>query len=63
MADEEKNTPDVAEFEAKLSAQTGNKDLWLFLINFCTDHARSYRDGRNGNGYAVRHTRTACGVG
>ena len=32
MADEEKNTPDVAEFEAKLSAQPGNKDLWLFLI-------------------------------
>ena len=32
MADENKNTPDVAEFEAKMPAQTGNKDLWLFLI-------------------------------
>ena len=32
MADENKNTPDVAEFEAKIPAQTGNKDLWLFLI-------------------------------
>lgn len=32
MADEEKNTPDVAEFEAKMPAQSGNKDLWLFLI-------------------------------
>ena len=33
MADENKNTPDVAEFEAKMPAQTGNKDLWLFLIS------------------------------
>ncbi len=32
MADEKKNTPDVAEFEAKLPAQTNNKDIWLFLI-------------------------------
>ena len=32
MADENKNTPDVAEFEAKMPAQTGNQDLWLFLI-------------------------------
>ncbi len=32
MADENKNTPDVAEFEAKMPAQTGNKDLWLVLI-------------------------------
>ncbi len=32
MADEKNNTPDIAEFEAKLPAQTNNKDIWLFLI-------------------------------
>ena len=32
MADEKINTPDIAEFEAKLPAQANNKDIWLFLI-------------------------------
>ncbi len=32
MADENKNAPDAAEFEAKMPAQSANKDLWLFLI-------------------------------
>ena len=32
MADEKINTPDIAEFEAKLPAQANNKDIWLLLI-------------------------------
>lgn len=32
MADENKDTAEMAEFEAKLPAQSSNKDVWLFLI-------------------------------
>lgn len=33
MAENEQNTPDISEFEAKSSGSgTSNKDLWLFLI-------------------------------
>ncbi len=34
MADEEEqqNTPDISEFEAKSTASGNNKDMWLFLI-------------------------------
>ena len=30
--EEQQNTPDISEFEAKSTASSSNKDLWLFLI-------------------------------
>ena len=32
MADENKDLPEMAEFEAKMPSLSGNKDIWLFLI-------------------------------
>ncbi len=32
MAEENKDVPEITEFEAKMPAFSGNKDVWLFLI-------------------------------